>query len=87
MNTCGTCRFKGKNIERDNPETFEVEPTKFFLCERIKHVPSGVSKDDGAFVIDGSGYYAALCVDDDFGCKLWEPKEPTFINRNQELRP
>lgn len=26
-----------------------------------------------ACVVDYSGYYAALCVKDDFGCVLWEP--------------
>jgi len=25
-----------------------------------------------AIAVDGSGYYAALCVDDDFGCIEWE---------------
>jgi hypothetical protein len=27
-----------------------------------------------AFVEDGSNYYAALCVSEDFGCNQWMPK-------------
>ena len=30
-----------------------------------------------AVVTDGSGYYAALCVEDDFGCNLWESSANT----------
>jgi hypothetical protein len=28
----------------------------------------------GAFVTDASGYFAALCVEADFGCNKWQPK-------------
>jgi hypothetical protein len=49
----------------------------FFLCGRIKqkdYLENGEELTAKAIVIDGSGYYAALCVDDDFGCNQWEAK-------------
>ncbi len=72
MNTCGTCKYRGANI---NDEV----PTTFFLCDLIKHNNRmerdlGEAKGEHAAVVDGSGYYAALCVEEDFGCNRWEPK-------------
>jgi len=49
----------------------------FFLCGRIKeehYMDDGEKLTEKAMVMDGSGYYAALCVEDDFGCVLWEAK-------------
>ena len=72
MNTCGTCKWRGTPIE--NAEGY-------FLCDRIMQKNSAgyiyegeLPKGEKAAVIDGSGYYAALCVESDFGCNLWEPK-------------
>ena len=49
----------------------------FFLCGRIKQ-KDYLGDDEAmvakALVVDGSGYYAALCVEDDFGCNQWEAK-------------
>lgn len=69
MNTCGTCKHRGRPIENMG------EPTSYFLCERIK-MPEYADYDAGktAMVLDGSGYYGALCIEDDFGCVLWEGK-------------
>ena len=70
MNTCGTCKHRGKNIRE----------TKYFLCNQVKHGNSDTKESTesvagkGAYVVDGSGYYAALCVEDDFGCNKWEAK-------------
>lgn len=77
MNTCGTCKHKGKPIEIEDWDDFgHNKPTGYFLCERAKH--AGHDRDllsvpnQKMTVVDGSGYYAALCVEDDFGCNLWE---------------
>ncbi len=73
MKTCGTCKYKGKLCTTFR-EGEEVD-TSFFLCSRIpfKDSSEGVlSPGTKAELIDGSGYYAALCVEDDFGCVLWE---------------
>ena len=77
MNTCGTCKHRGEPIMTNAWDSDDLEeyPTTYFLCDRIKH-------DDGwkylagqwAVVTDGSGYKAALCVESDFGCNLWEGK-------------
>lgn len=74
MNTCGTCKYRGDNADKPYglPDEDHVE-SSYFLCTRIKMVrhweyPPGQK----ALVKDGSGYYAALCVEDDFGCNLWE---------------
>ncbi len=80
MNTCGTCKYKGKTITKlgDDKSDWEDIPTSFFLCNRIKHgnhsYGKGNERGEHAQVTDGSGYYAALCVEDDFGCILWEKK-------------
>jgi hypothetical protein len=76
--TCGTCRFRGEAIEAPD-EDYNYVPTSYFLCDRIKHfgMKSGLARGeklDGAGVADGSGYFAALCVANDFGCNRWEPK-------------
>lgn len=65
-NTCGTCKFKGKPL---------YSSPKYFLCDRIKHRGDTYLKhnrSEKAITVDGSGYYAALCVEDDFGCLEWK---------------
>lgn len=85
--TCGTCKHKGENLVVRG-EDLQDKPTRFFLCELIKHNDSAgagmhgsffsedrsheESQGKGAFVVDGSGYHAALCVEEDFGCNKWE---------------
>ena len=77
MNTCGTCKYF--NPKHDNDLYI---PRTYALCERIEQVDSDGWKDDDerqsyqfkAVVVDGSGYFAALCVKDDFGCTEWEEK-------------
>lgn len=83
--TCGNCRFRGPSIEaaiQGNAEgegrypiclSFdERDDTEYFLCERIKQAE--LKRGQGATVVDGSGYYAALCVETDFACNKWERK-------------
>ena len=73
MNTCGTCKFF-------NPEHESLYiPSTYALCERIEHVGEddwnhGQPYQFKAVVVDGSGYFAALCVRDDFGCNEWGAK-------------
>ncbi len=77
--TCGNCIFKG--------DSFEEDPNSpYFKCNKIKHgISASYHKTYGerdqiaindqmktaAFTVDGSDYYAALCVSKDFGCNQW----------------
>lgn len=74
MNTCGTCKYKGDAIEGWDDDMDKYGPTGFFLCTFIEQKIRGEEAKTKAYVKDGSDYYAALCVDDDFGCTLWEGK-------------
>jgi hypothetical protein len=71
----GVYRHKRTNEPLEMVGTL-VKPLKvFFLCGRIKHkvdLEDHEAVAEHAITIDGSGYYAALCVDDDFGCNQWE---------------
>lgn len=76
--TCGTCRFKGEPITRiADVDPWRVVETGYFLCALIKQVKTQQTEPDypsagSAYVEDGSGYHAALCVADDFGCNRWQ---------------
>ena len=80
MNTCGTCRFFGKvrEFERwDNgADDSWVEIPAYHVCGLLQHLNGSDHFSDlptqPAGVIDGSGYYAALCVREDFGCNQWQ---------------
>ena len=69
---CGKCKHKGEPIENAG------KPTTYFLCHLIEHLntyrPEEYRPGLGAGAVDGSGYHAALCVENDFGCNRWEPK-------------
>ena len=71
---CGNCKYLGKQVNMD-VAWFEDTSTTYFECGLIKHdkkweyLPKA-----GAVVVDGSGYSAALCVEEDFGCNRWEAK-------------
>ena len=73
MNTCGTCKHRGEPVVANDCDG--ECPTTYFLCDRAKHDEEWkYLPGQGAVVTDGSGYYAALCVENDFGCNLWEGK-------------
>ena len=74
-NTCGTCRFFGILRDAEDPDSLRSVPDTYALCGRIKHDErySGLP-GERALLVDGSGYWAALCVMSDFGCNLWEQK-------------
>lgn len=88
---CATCKHKGEVLTFPRPETFEGQPTRFHVCDLVKHIegagarnyePGFHSEKDAkkadaespAFVVDGSGYFAAFIVREDFGCNRWETK-------------
>ncbi len=74
MNTCSDCKYKGDEqyVEEDDGDEYQ---SGYFRCEFIKHdenrrYPNG----EGAVVVDGSGYFAALLVEDAFGCVHYKSK-------------
>lgn len=73
---CGSCKYFGKEMTRDDFEVDEYDiPSGFHKCERIKHDKNHtLSLKEKAVLIDGSGYFAAIRVKEDFGCQLWESK-------------
>lgn len=73
MNTCGTCKYFGAAVRDDKA------PTGYHVCGWIKHYENNYGDETptaDAVVIDGSGYFAALCVKEEFGCNKWEPAAP-----------
>lgn len=91
--TCGNCRFKGDNISYSDEDTFKLVATRFFLCKLVEHNGGAAAghtefmtaetaksaEGKGAFVVDGSGYFAALCVEEDFACSKWEPRAAPVV--------
>lgn len=75
MNTCGTCKFFGVRNDGEYPSQHST-PEGYALCGRIQQYEcyAGQEKTEKALAMDGSGYYAALCVTTDFGCTEWEAK-------------
>ncbi len=82
MNTCATC--KHFIVPKDQYSRLESKAALPHVCGKIRaavesdedgSLPS--AQTDKAYTEDGSGYYAAIRVREDFGCVLWEPKELT----------
>lgn len=77
MNTCGTCKYFGEpvtELQRYDDDTLDPIPSKFHKCELLKMIRGEDEQDRLAIpaaVIDGSGYFAALCVKEEFGCNQW----------------
>lgn len=81
MNTCGTCKFFGaieelSYWEEDSDD--EVENKRLHVCGLLKHLNENTESKMAAMtapagVIDGSGYHAAFCVSEEFGCNQWQP--------------
>lgn len=83
VNTCGTCKYFGKSLDREfwQEAGGTVVVTRLHVCDLIKHLNEGNSDEEEALlkiepagVIDGSGYHAALCVSEEFGCNQWASK-------------
>ena len=82
MNTCGTCRHFGPLInggDWDDEKDDYVDNVRYHKCLYLEHLNDyrdvdGYHWKDNpkpAGVMDGSGYYAAMCVTEDFGCNQW----------------
>lgn len=82
---CGNCKYRGKQIQLEslyNDETYQYDNSGYFVCDQMKHgIDYSSSSSDRVFVAkeqpmayveDGSGYHAALCVSSDFACNQWE---------------
>lgn len=86
MNTCGTCRFFGpvENALTDYSGDEDV-PSTYHKCLLLKHLNKDQSycEEAPAGVIDGSGYFAALCVHEDFGCNQWQPADSAEARNDQ----
>lgn len=64
---CGTCKHLGDSASSS------MKPSGYFICERIHfNINFDLNPGQGAFVTDGDMYSAALYVESDFGCSLWE---------------
>lgn len=81
MNTCGTCKYFGKALESqwddDNPEADKegMVHAKHHVCDWMQHNAAFSLRFPAvAFVEDGSGYRATLCVSEEFGCNQWSAK-------------
>ena len=74
MNTCGTCRFFGNRCDPVMNEEYDLVDSDYHVCDFVEQAQYFKSWKNAAHVIDGSGYYAALCVKEDFGCNQWQAK-------------
>ena len=73
---CGNCKFLGDRLTEYDDDREEVS-TQYFKCDLIAHVGRNhmSASTRKALVQDASGYYAALCVREEFGCVQWAPRE------------
>lgn len=80
MNTCGTCKYFGEACEISRYDDDVETVTHYHVCDLVKQI-NGYGDDEVPFrqylagVKDGSGYFAALCVTDEFGCNQWAAAE------------
>jgi len=78
MNFCKNCKFLGEEIDKWDCDEGKTVMTGFHQCKRIDHDANWDSNNtvhpDSAVVVDGSGYFAALRVKEDFGCIYFEEK-------------
>jgi len=76
VNNCKNCKYFGDQI---HAYYGKESPTGFHKCEAISHgFMDGaelLDNNDKATVVDGSGYFAAIRVKEDFGCVLFEEKQ------------
>lgn len=80
MNTCGTCKHFGELVYLsyfDEAKDETVENKRLHVCRLLRQLNSieeniKASILDPAGVIDASGYYAAFCVSEEFGCNQWK---------------
>lgn len=72
MNTCGTCKHFGPELEDWNESVGDIAPTGYHTCQLInlrraeQKIPPPL-----AYAQDGSDYRACLIVRSEFGCVEW----------------
>lgn len=76
MNICGTCKYfgpeiKGSDDDEDVGDSLNI-PRGYHRCMLIERTAPGHIATEVAVVVDASGYYAALCVKEEFGCNQWK---------------
>jgi hypothetical protein len=78
MSTCGTCKHFGRELtDGVDSETFEPKLSGYHACDLVQHLNHYrrlAADKPPAGVQDGSGYFAVLCVSEEFGCNQWEAK-------------
>lgn len=79
--TCRTCKYRGRELLLEDDEDFGPDkPTGFFFCKKVTLVENkrGLVKGQKFAAMNSSGYFAALCVEEDFGCVDWEKNNDTL---------
>ncbi len=72
---CEDCEFFGDEEEKFNDTALKDEGTGYFTCNSVQHDEDReYKKGQGAVVVDGECYFAALRVEKDFGCVKWSRK-------------
>lgn len=66
MNTCGTCKHLGKPVDSE----WHV-PSGYHICRLVERFDNYDRPSSVAGVVDASGYFAALCIKEEFGCNQW----------------
>jgi hypothetical protein len=80
MNTCGTCKYFGaqRKSMAEGADERRYIPAPYKACGfmEMEWTYGDTPSTNGpiAFVVDGSGFYAALCVSEEFGCNEWAVK-------------
>lgn len=71
MNTCGTCKHFGQPVDSEH-----YVPSGYHICRLVERFDSydTAQPSAAAGVVDASGYFAALCVKEEFGCNQWAPR-------------
>lgn len=83
MNRCGTCKHFGEPYELDTYDDRDKTVTRVLhTCDWLQHLngrggdaAAALLKAAKAGPIDGSGYHAAFCVSEEFGCTEWARRE------------
>ena len=84
---CGNCKYLGltheivsRKVSKNSILHYHVGveenewcgvEEKFYPCLRYFHDAASAK----AVPVDGSGYFAAICVREDFGCVDWEERD------------
>lgn len=96
MNKCGTCKFFSDKLadiryfaESSGHEVEEVKNNRLHICSLLKHLNEDTYSKMAAMTapagtIDDSGYYAAFCVSEDFGCNQWQARDTAEVSDDRQ---